>query len=99
MESLKNMSISRKFQLIMGISFFLIGLFLFFYFPAKQANEMTRNHQEKARLVSQIVAKTSAAGLLFDEASSVTTLLEAFNEQTDIAFISILKNDKSKFAG
>ncbi|HVO73606.1 MAG TPA: methyl-accepting chemotaxis protein [Ignavibacteriaceae bacterium] len=99
MEYLENMNIGRKFQLIMGISFFLIGLFLFFYFPAKQANQMITSHQEKAKLVSQIVAKTSAAGLLFDEASSTATLLEAFKGQADIEFISVLKMDRSRFAG
>ena len=59
---------------------------------------MTDSLQKKARVIAQMVAKTSAAGLVFDEASSVTTLLEAFKEMHDVEFAIVLKKDGNKFA-
>jgi methyl-accepting chemotaxis protein len=98
MKKFKYMGIRQKFGLILGISFFLIGLFLFFYFPLKQKSEMTNLLQEKANVIAQMVAKASSAGLVFEDASSVTTQLEAFKDMRDIAFAVVLKKDGSKFA-
>ena len=98
MEYFNKLGIRQKFQIILGISFFLVGLFLFFYFPQKQKSEMTASLQEKAKVIAQMVAKTSAAGLIFDDASSVDTQLEAFKEMSDVQFAIVLKKDGSKFS-
>jgi len=98
MKSLNNLGIRQKFQIIIGITLFLLGLFLFFYFPLKQKAEMTSSLQEKAKVIAQMVAKTSAAGLIFDDASSVATQLEAFKEMSDVEFAIVLKKDGSKFS-
>ena len=98
MKFFNNLGIRQKFQLILGISFFLIGLFLFFYFPQKQKSEMTDSVMQKAKVIAQMVAKNSEAGLMFDDASSVNTQLEAFKEMSDVEFAIVLKKDGSKFA-
>jgi methyl-accepting chemotaxis protein len=98
MKLFNKLGIRQKFQIILGISFFLVGLFLFFYFPLKQKSEMTRSLHEKANAIAQMVGKTSSAGLIFDEASSVTTLLEAFKSMNDVEFAIVLKKDGKKFA-
>ncbi|MGE5621030.1 MAG: methyl-accepting chemotaxis protein [archaeon] len=59
---------------------------------------MNLSQKAKAQVMAKMVAKTSAAGLLFDESSSVSTLLEAFKEMSDVEFAMILKKDGSKFA-
>jgi methyl-accepting chemotaxis protein len=98
MNYFNKLGIRQKFQLILGISFFTVSLFLFFYFPLKQKSELNTSLQEKARVIAQMVAKSSAAGLVFDEASSVTTLLEAFKQMRDVEFAIVLKQDGKKFA-
>ena len=77
MKSFSKMGIRQKFQLILAVSFLVIGLFIFFYYPLTQQSEMTESLQQKAKAIGQMVANTSAAGLVFDDASSVTTQLEA----------------------
>jgi methyl-accepting chemotaxis protein len=98
MKKFNDLGIRQKFQIILGISFFLVGLFLFFYFPMKQKSELTTSLQEKGVVIAQMVGKTSSAGLAFDEASSVTTLLEAFKQMHDVDFVVVLKKDGKKFA-
>jgi sensor histidine kinase regulating citrate/malate metabolism len=98
MKSFKELSIKRKFEIILGIAFFVIGLFLFFYFPSKQKSEMSASLQQKAKAIAQMVGKASSAGLLFDDASSVTTLFDVFKEMDDVDFVIVLKKDGSKFA-
>ncbi|MGE5430414.1 MAG: methyl-accepting chemotaxis protein [Syntrophomonadaceae bacterium] len=98
MKNINSMGIRQKFGLIMGISFFMVGVFLFFYFPLNQKSEMNLSQKAKAQVMAKMVAKTSAAGLLFDESSSVSTLLEAFKEMSDVEFAMVLKKDGSKFA-
>jgi len=98
MKSFNKMGIRQKFQLILAGSFFLIGLFIFFYFPLTQKNSMVESLEQKAKLIGQMVAKTSAGGLVFDDASSVTTQLEAFKEMHDVEFAIVIKKDGSKFS-
>ena len=98
MKSFNKMGIRQKFQLILATSFFLIGLFIFLYFPSTQKNDMLESLDQKAKVIGQMVAKTSSAGLVFDDASSVATLLEAFKEMHDVEFAAVLKKDGSKFS-
>ncbi|MBN1302616.1 MAG: HAMP domain-containing protein, partial [Melioribacteraceae bacterium] len=98
MKYFKALGIRRKFEIILGVVFMSIAVFLFLYFPLKQKNEMSQALQEKASVMAQMVAKTSSVGLLFDEASSVSTLFEAFGEMADVEFTLVLNNDGEKFA-
>jgi methyl-accepting chemotaxis protein len=98
MKQIKDMGIRQKFGFILGVTFFLIGLFLFFYFPSKQKAEMTDSLEEKAKVIAQMMAKTSSAGLIFDDASSVSTQLEAFKEMSDVDFAVVIKMDGNKFS-
>lgn len=98
MKSLKDLGIRQKFQLLVGTVFFLVGVFLFFYFPLKQKDEMSLALKEKAKVMAQMVAKTSSASLIFDEASSVTTLFEAFKEMKDVQFALVIRKDGSTFS-
>lgn len=97
MKSFRDLGIRQKFTIIIGISFFLVGLFLFFYFPLKQKAEMTDSLKEKALVVAQMVAKTSSAGLMFDDVSSVSTQLEPFKEMSDVDFAVVLNRDGNVF--
>jgi methyl-accepting chemotaxis protein len=98
MNLFNKLGIRQKFQIILGICFFLVGLFLFFYFPQKQKSEMNVSLQEKAKVIAQMIAKTSAAGLVFDDASSITTQLEALKEMSDVEFAAVLKTDGENFS-
>jgi methyl-accepting chemotaxis protein len=98
MNTFNNMGMRQKFQTIVGISFVCIGLFVFFYFPLVQKAQMTNSLQEKAKVIAQMVAKTSTAALVFDDTSSVTNLLGAFREMHDVEFAAVLKKDGSKFS-
>jgi methyl-accepting chemotaxis protein len=98
MKHFNNMGIKQKFQLLLAISFFLIGLFLFFYFPLNQKAALTDSLQAKAKVISQMIAKSSSAGLVFDDASSVTTLFESFKSMHDVDFAMVLKKDGTKFS-
>lgn len=98
MKLIKNSGIGQKFQLLLGINFFLIGVFLFFYFPQLQKAEMTKSLKDKGKVIAQMVGKTSSAALVFDDASSVTTLLESFKEVNEVQFAMVLKKDGTKFA-
>ena len=98
MKNIKDLGIQLKFQIILGSSFFFIGLFLFFYFPKNQESEMVSSMTEKAQAMAQIVAQSSSVGLLFDEASAVTNLIDAFKEMEDVDFAVVLKKDMSTFA-
>ena len=98
MKYFNKMGIRQKFQTILAICFFFIGLFIFFYFPLSQKNEMTKSLFQKANVIGQIVAKSSAAGLVFDDSSSVSTQLEAFKDMHDIEFAVVLKKDGTKFS-
>ncbi|MFH1198029.1 MAG: methyl-accepting chemotaxis protein [bacterium] len=98
MKKLKNLGIRQKFQIVNGIGFFVVGLFLFFYFPLKQKSEMTDSLTEKAKAIAGMVGNSSSAGLVFDDASSVTATLESLKDLSDVAFTSVLKTDGSKFA-
>ncbi len=92
------LGIRQKFQTIMGISFFFIGIFLFLYFPLKQKSEMTEALHTNAKVIAQMIAKTSAAGLVFDDASSIATQFEALKEMGDVDFAVVLKTDGSNFS-
>ena len=98
MKYFNKLGIRQKFQTILAICFFFIGLFIFFYFPLSQKNEMTKSLFQKANVIGQIVAKSSAAGLVFDDSSSVSTQLEAFKDMHDIEFAVVLKKDGTKFS-
>ena len=91
------MGIRQKFQIIIGISFSIVALFLFFYVPLKQKGEMSDSLQEKAKVIAQMVAKTADAGLVFDDPSSVSTQLEVFRQMADIGFAIVLKKDGTVF--
>lgn len=97
MKYFNKLGIRQKFQIIIGISFSVVALFLFFYVPLKQKGEMNDSLQEKARVIAQMVAKTADAALVFDDASSVTTQLEVFRQMKDIGFAMVLKKDGKKF--
>ncbi|MBK8946120.1 MAG: HAMP domain-containing protein [Ignavibacteriae bacterium] len=98
MKYFNKLGIRQKFQIILGITFLLIALFLFFYFPQKQKSEMTESLQEKSKVIAQMIAKTSEAGLIFDDVSSVQTHLEVFKEMSDVNFAVVLKKDGTKFS-
>jgi flagellar motor protein MotB len=98
MKSFNNLKIKQKFQVVLSLCFLIIGLFLFFYFPVKEKSELTDSLFEKGKAIAQMVAKTSSASLVFDDASSVTSLLKAFEEMKDVDFAIVLKKDGSKFA-
>ena len=72
MKYFNKLGIRQKFQIIIGISFSIVALFLFFYVPLKQKGEMNDSLQEKAKVIAQMVAKTADAALIFDDASSIT---------------------------
>ena len=97
MKYFNKLGIRQKFQIIIGISFSIVALFLFFYVPLKQKGEMNDSLQEKAKVIAQMVAKTADAALIFDDASSVTTQLEVFRQMKDIGFAMVLKKDGKKF--
>lgn len=97
MKYFNKLGIRQKFQIIIGISFSVVALFLFFYVPLKQKGEMSDSLQEKAKVIAQMVAKTADAALVFDDASSVTTQLEVFRQMKDIGFAMVLKKDGKKF--
>ena len=98
MNYFNKLGIRQKFQLIVGISFSLVAVFLFLYVPLKQKGDMSASLQEKAKVITQMVAKTADAALVFDDASSVSTQLEVFRQMKDIGFAMVLKKDGSKFA-
>ncbi|MFA5806482.1 MAG: CHASE sensor domain-containing protein, partial [Melioribacteraceae bacterium] len=97
MKYFNKLGIRQKFQIIIGISFSVVALFLFFYVPLKQKGEMSDSLKEKAKVIAQMVAKTADAALVFDDASSVTTQLEVFRQMKDIGFAMVLKKDGKKF--
>lgn len=90
--------IRQKFQIIIGISFLIVALFLFFYVPLKQKGEMNDSLEEKAKVIAQMVAKTADAGLVFKDAASVTTQLEVFRQMKEIDFAIVLDKDEKIFA-
>ncbi|MGE5431381.1 MAG: methyl-accepting chemotaxis protein [Syntrophomonadaceae bacterium] len=98
MKSINTLGIRQKFQLILGISFFLIGVFLFVYFPLMQKAEMTDSLKDKSKVIAQMIGNTSSAALAFDDASSVTTLLGALKEMHDVQFTMVLKKDGTRFS-
>jgi methyl-accepting chemotaxis protein len=98
MNLINNLGIRQKFQSILGISFFLIGIFIFFYFPLKQKSELTNSLTEKSKVIAQMVANTAGVALVFDDASSVTTQIEAFKQMIDVEFAVVLRKDGSKFS-
>ena len=98
MKSLSKMSVKQKLLTILAVSLFFIGLFIFFYFPLTQKNDMTESLEQKASVIGQMVAQTSAAGLVFDDPSSVSTLLAAFKDMHDVDFAIVLKKDGTKFS-
>lgn len=97
MKYFNKLGIREKFQIIIGISFSVVAVFLFFYVPLKQKGEMNVSLEEKAKVIAQMVAKTADAGLVFDDPSSVTTQLEVFRQMKDIGFAMVLKKDGKKF--
>ena len=97
MKSLSNLGLKQKFTIVIGVSFFIVGLFLFFYFPQKQKAEMTDSLKEKARVIAQMVAKTSSAGLIFEDVSSVSAQLEPFKEMSDVDFAVVLNKEGDVF--
>ncbi|HLP18318.1 MAG TPA: methyl-accepting chemotaxis protein [Bacteroidota bacterium] len=98
MKFFNQFGIRQKFLIILGASYFVVGLFLFFYFPSKQSSDMKASLAEKSKAIAQMVSKSSAAGLVFDDASSVTTQFETFKDMPDVEFVTVLKKDGSRFA-
>ncbi|MGA7722795.1 MAG: methyl-accepting chemotaxis protein [Ignavibacteriaceae bacterium] len=98
MNFFKTRGIKEKFQFILAICFFLVGVFLFFYFPLKHKAELTISLQEKAKVVAQMIGKSSSAGLVYDDNSWTTTMFEACKEMHDVEFVMVLKKDGTKFS-
>jgi methyl-accepting chemotaxis protein len=97
MKSVKTLGIRQKFEIILAVCFICIGVFLFIYFPWKQKSEMTNSLEEKGVAIAQMIAQSSSAGIIFDDASSVTTFLQALKEMHDVDFAMVFKKDGSKF--
>jgi methyl-accepting chemotaxis protein len=98
MNFIKARGIKEKFQFILAICFFLVGVFLFFYFPLKHKGELTISLREKAKVVAQMIGKSSSAGLVYDDNSWTTTMFEACKEMNDVEFVMVLKKDGTKFS-
>ena len=98
MKKFNDLGIRQKFETIMAGSFLAIGAFLFLYFPLTEKSEMNLSLEQKGRVIAQMVAKTSTAALVFDDTSSVTTMLSAFQQMVDVKFAAVLKKDGSKFS-
>ena len=98
MKSFTDMGIRQKFQIILAVSFTLIGLFIFFYFPLTQKNEMNESLAQKSKVIGQMLAKTSASGLVLDDVASISTQLEVLKEMHDVEFAAVIKKDGSKLS-
>lgn len=98
MQAIKNLGIKEKFQLILGISFFMVGLFISLYFPLVQKNEMIDSLQVKAKVMAQMIGKASGVALIFEDPSSVITLLDAVKQMPDVLFASVIAKDGNNFA-
>jgi len=71
---------------------------MFFYFPLKQKAEMSNSLVEKSKALVQMIANTSASGLLFDDPSSLSIQFEVFSKMNDVEFSVVFKKDGSIFS-
>ena len=97
METIKNMGIRLKFGIFMGIIFFIISLFLFIYFPAKQKEQKLNSLRENAKTASQIIAHNFSDNIN-NNSNTTIKVLDSSYKMNDIDFIVVLKEDGSEYS-
>jgi methyl-accepting chemotaxis protein len=98
MKSFKEMGVRQKFQILLGVNFLLIGLFVLYYFPHMQKNDGNEALEQQAKMIEQLISTNFAKGLISNDASSVQTELNDFEKMKDVEFAVVLKKDGSKFS-
>ncbi len=96
--SLKSLSINSKFLGLAIVLLLLVSVFIAFFFPARQKQEMSKYLDEKTFVVAEITASGAAAGLVFDDPESVNKYLQTLKSVPDAQFVLVYKADNSVFA-
>lgn len=93
----KSISIKIKLFALLSILVGLISLFIYWYFPAKFADESLRMAREKAISVSNMTAFHIQFAVFFDDKVDARDIIRATRQYPDLYFVVVLDSDDALF--
>lgn len=96
----RTFELGLKAKLALAGLLILVGAALFVgtFFPNRQEAEMSAYLEQKATVITLIVAQSASVGMLFDDVDSVTTALRTVENSPDVEFAVLFRNNRSRFA-
>ncbi len=99
MKRFQKLRIREKYILLTVVIFVLIGVFLSIFFPQRQKSGLSAYLEDKARVIAQIIALNSQAGMIFEDAVSIKGIINPLTKIPDISFTVVLKKDGKELTG
>jgi signal transduction histidine kinase len=82
-----SLGIQQKFIALALALLVCVSLFIAWFFPMRQEQEMSEYLNQKALVLAEVTAYSTAAGVMFDDTSSVRTALDGVKGLPDVLFV------------
>jgi signal transduction histidine kinase len=79
--------IQQKFITLALVLLVCVSVFIAWFFPMRQEQEMSKYLNQKAMVLAEVTAYSTAAGVMFDDTSSVRTALDGVKTLPDVLFV------------
>jgi len=93
-----DLSIRFKIAAVFVLVFFLLGLFIFFFFPAMQKSYAYESLENKGISIAKMLAANIGPALEFEDTTSVLDNFEGAIQDSDIKFIAVYDYRGNMFA-
>jgi signal transduction histidine kinase len=87
----RRIGIQQKFVSLVLVLLVVIAVFIAFFFPQRQTEQMNKYLNEKILVTTQMIAFNAATGMAFDDADAVQSTLAVLPSLSGVKFVSVFK--------